>query len=167
MNAWNIVNEYCRLGFRFHGKVNKFKMLGYSEEATENQLILVSSKSTLEGECEITLKMFYGLWIWVTFPEKWRSLILLFFGFDLGHGTALVQCTLETKPLELKADYAVSLKVEPVQAVYDAVGCWRNDFRNFNLMLPSCVCLKLTLWCNISHRIYFFNLIRFKSVGTW
>ena len=36
-------------------------MLGYSEEATENQLILVSSKSTLDGECEITLKMFYGL----------------------------------------------------------------------------------------------------------
>ena len=45
-------------------------MLGYSEEATENQLILVSSKSTLDGECEITLKMFYGLWIWVTFPES-------------------------------------------------------------------------------------------------
>ncbi|XP_022781348.1 vacuolar protein sorting-associated protein 13A-like [Stylophora pistillata] len=71
--------------FRFHGKINRFKMLGCSEGATENELILVSSKSTLNRQ-----------------------------------ETALVQCTLETKPLEVKADYAASLKVEPVEAIYDA-----------------------------------------------
>ena len=36
-------------------------------------------------------------------------------------GTPLVQCTLETKPLKVKADYAVSLRVEPVEATYDSV----------------------------------------------
>lgn len=38
-----------------------------------------------------------------------------------GQGIALVECTLETKPLEVKADYAVSLKVEPVEVIYDSV----------------------------------------------
>jgi len=33
----------------------------------------------------------------------------------------LVECTLETKPLERNADYAVSLKVEPVEVIYDSV----------------------------------------------
>ena len=43
------------------------------------------------------------------------------FSFNLGRGTALIECTLETKPLELNADYAVSLKVEPIEAIYDSV----------------------------------------------
>lgn len=41
--------------------------------------------------------------------------------FILEQGTPLVQCTLETKPLKLKADYAVTLKVEPIEATYDSV----------------------------------------------
>lgn len=32
-----------------------------------------------------------------------------------------MECTLETKPLERNADYAVSLKVEPVEVIYDSV----------------------------------------------
>lgn len=41
--------------------------------------------------------------------------------FILEQGTPLVQCTLETKPLKLKADYAVTLKMEPIEATYDSV----------------------------------------------
>ena len=33
----------------------------------------------------------------------------------------MVECTLETKPLERNADYAVSLQVEPVEVIYDSV----------------------------------------------
>lgn len=43
------------------------------------------------------------------------------FSWILGQGTALVECTLETKPLEQNADYAVSLKVEPVEVIFDSV----------------------------------------------
>ena len=51
---------------------------------------------------------------------KWATVHILF-GLNLGQGIALVQCTLETKPLELAADYAVTLKVEPIEAIYDSV----------------------------------------------
>lgn len=71
--------------FRFHAKINRFKMLGSSEEDNENKQCLVSSKNSLNRR-----------------------------------GTALVECTLETKPLERNADYAVSLKVEPVEMIYDS-----------------------------------------------
>ena len=36
-------------------------------------------------------------------------------------GIPLVECTLETKPLHVSADYAVTLKVEPIEATYDSV----------------------------------------------
>ena len=64
-----------------------------------------------------------------------RKLAIVHFicGFNLGQGTALVQCTLETKPLELEADYAISLKVEPVEVVYDSVSL--ICFSNFCLFL--------------------------------
>lgn len=32
-----------------------------------------------------------------------------------------MDCTFETKPLKLRADYAVTLKVEPMEATYDSV----------------------------------------------
>ena len=32
-----------------------------------------------------------------------------------------MECTLETKPLHVSADYAVTLKVEPIEATYDSV----------------------------------------------
>lgn len=69
--------------FRFHGKINRFKMLGYSEDK-ENQLSLLSSKTSAS------------------------------------EGTPLVDCVLETKPLQLSANYAVKLKVEPIEAHYDS-----------------------------------------------
>ena len=42
----------------------------------------------------------------------------------------MVQFTFETKPLKLRADYAVSLKVEPVEATYDSV-----SLNKFSLIL--------------------------------
>ncbi|XP_068698299.1 intermembrane lipid transfer protein VPS13C-like isoform X1 [Montipora foliosa] len=69
--------------FRFRGKINSFKMLGYSEDE-ENKLSLVSSKTSATM------------------------------------GIPLVDCTLETKPLHVSADYAVTLKVEPIEATYDS-----------------------------------------------
>ena len=50
-----------------------------------------------------------------------KTHLLLISSRILGQGTALVECTLETKPLERNADYAVSLKVEPVEVIYDSV----------------------------------------------
>ena len=40
----------------------------------------------------------------------------------------MVQFTFETKPLKLRADYAVSLKVEPVEATYDSVSLSKFRF---------------------------------------
>ena len=42
---------------RFHGKVNRFKMLGYSED-TENQLSLLSSKTSASGKGGYTPTIF-------------------------------------------------------------------------------------------------------------
>ena len=39
-----------------------------------------------------------------------------------------MQFTFETKPLKLKADYAVGLKVEPVEATYDSVSLSKFSF---------------------------------------
>lgn len=40
---------------------------------------------------------------------------------NIEQGTPLVDCAFETKPLTVKADYAVTLKVEPIEATYDSV----------------------------------------------
>ena len=49
-----------------------------------------------------------------------------------------MQCTFETKPLKLKADYAVTLKVEPIEAIYDSV-----SIKNFNYQ-HDCLSLRHT-----------------------
>ena len=92
-------------------------MLGSSEEDKENKQCLVSSKTSLHSEYECSCDRFT------------TSLVAIFLGnceifissSILGHGVALLECTLETKPLERNADYAVSLKVEPVEMIYDSV----------------------------------------------
>lgn len=72
---------------------------------------------------------------WVKLNEKmeeivFNSLTLSFVWLKLARGTPLVQFTFETKPLKLRADYAVSLKVEPVEATYDSV-----SLNKFSLIL--------------------------------
>ena len=45
----------------------------------------------------------------------------IIFGINIEQGTPLVDCTFETKPLKVRADYALTLKVEPIEATYDSV----------------------------------------------
>lgn len=54
-----------------------------------------------------------------------------------------MQFTFETKPLKLKADYAVSLKVEPVEATYDSVSLSKFSFTLLTLVLTACLALAL------------------------
>ena len=102
---------------RFHAKINRFKMLGSSEEDKENKQCLVSYKTSLDSECDCSWERFTAS-LAAIFPGNCEIFI---FSWILGQGTALVECTLETKPLERNTDYAVSLKVEPVEMIYDSV----------------------------------------------
>lgn len=128
------LNNFAIWLIGFMPRLTDSRCLALQKTTKKTSCVLFHPKFLLTVSRNVRWKQLTALLLLPYFPWK---LATVFFSFNLGRGTALIECTLETKPLELNADYAVSLKVEPIEAIYDSVSYSWNYVRHL-LFLNFC-----------------------------